>query len=110
MEMIITDNDKAREAIKAVVAEAGLSLTKLSELQGISMGSLGRFVNQRTRKGPEGRTIYAANLHLRTFLRALDGAGYEVVVRPKVTGSRRERRLQEMKRRANGEREASPSS
>lgn len=107
MEMIITDNEAAREAIKRAADGANLSLTRLSELTGLSMGSLGRFVSGGYRKS--GKDVQNTNLHLLSFIRALDGAGYEVVVRPKVTGSRRERRMRALKERANG-REVSPSS
>lgn len=103
MELIIKDNDGARDALRAAVADAGISLTALAAVTKLSQGGLTRFVNQGERNR-QGRVVQQKEIHLLTFIRALDGAGYEVVARPKVTvqGSRRERRLRIAKGRANG--------
>ena len=113
MEMIIKDNEAARVALKVAAADAGVSITKMGELGGLTTGSLIRFANNIGRKenaaGEKIGMLTDTNCHLLTFLKALDAVGYEVVVRPKVTGSRRERRLQAMKARANGKQEVSGS-
>ena len=113
MEMIVKDNEAARVALRGAAADAGVSITKMGELGGLTTGSLIRFVSNIGRKenqaGEKIGMLADTNCHLLTFLKALDGVGYEVVVRPKVTGSRRERRLKAMKERANGKQEA-PSS
>lgn len=101
MEIAVTDNQVARDALRMIVDEAGISLTALSGQQKIAVGSLTRFVNNRARRNGE-RIVQSNDIYLATFIRALDGVGYEVIVRPKESGSRRERRLRELKERANG--------
>ena len=75
MELIIKDNDGARDALRAACSDAGISMTALAALTKLSQGGLTRYVNnaERTR---EGRITQTNNIHLLTFIRALDGSGY----------------------------------
>lgn len=111
MEMIVRNNADGRRAMIKAAESAGISLTQMGKLSGVGLGSVVRFAHNAARSeagGTVGKMI-DANCHLLTFIRALDAAGYEVVVRPKVTGSRRERRLKALRERNNGQ-ETAPSS
>lgn len=101
-EMLIRNDDDARQSLHAAVKDAGISLTRLCTQTGLSVGSITRYANNvdRDSRAPGGQRM-SNNIWLSTFLRALDGVGYEVVVRPKVTGSRRERRLAALRERNN---------
>jgi hypothetical protein len=100
----IHSNDDAREAIKSIAKAVGLSVTALATQAGISTGSINRFVFARpgTKNGVKFESV---NMHLLSLIRVMEGAGYELVVRPKETGSRRSRRLAALKER-NGDRQA----
>lgn len=102
----IHNNDDARAAIQAVAKAVGLSVTAMANQGGISTGSINRFVFARpgTKSGVKFETI---NMHLMSLIRVMEGVGYEVVVRPKETGSRRARRMAELRER-NGGREVRP--
>lgn len=104
-EYIIRDNEDARRAFHGVARELKVSVTALAESAGLSSGSVNRFVFERLhmKSGVRSKT---SNIHLLTLLRVMDNAGYEVVVRPKVPGSRRERRLAALKERGDGARNA----
>ena len=97
-EMIIGSNDDGRKALTQAAKSAGISLSALGISQGIAQGALTGWVNDR----PSNKTR-DPQIQLGTFIRALDGVGYEVVVRPKATGSRRERKLRAIKQRSNGD-------
>lgn len=99
MEMKIGSNQDARDALARVCAERGISLTALSALGNVGNASLTRFVLQR-RKVNNGDYAKTNNLYVSSFIKALDAAGYEVVVRPTETGSRRERRLKALRQRS----------
>lgn len=98
MEMKIGGNQDARDALARVCEERAVSLTALGVLGGVGNASLTRFVLQR-RKISNGTYAKTNNLYISSFIKALDAAGYEVVVRPKEAGSRRERRLRALKDR-----------
>lgn len=97
--MIIRHNQDARDALIAAAKMASLSVTALTEKAGIGMGTLTRFAFQKTRQRKVGAPGERPEpeLWVSTWLKALDTAGYEVVVRRKVSGSRREQRLQVLK-------------
>lgn len=99
MEMTIGSNQDARDALSRLCQELGISLTALNQMGGIGYASLTRYVYQN-RKISNGDYAKENHLNVATFVKAVDAAGYELVVRPKVTGSRRERRLKALKARS----------
>ena len=99
MEMKIGSNQDARDALSRLCQSMGVSMTKLTALANIGNASLTRFVYQK-RKVSNGEYAKENSLNVLTFVKALDAAGYELIVRPKVAGSRRERRLAAIKQRS----------
>lgn len=102
MEMKIGNNQDARDALLKACEEQNMSLTGLNVASGVGRSSLTRFVFQSRVVSPG---VYAKENHLyiSSFVKALDAAGYEVVVRPKVPGSRRERKLRALRQGGNGD-------
>lgn len=97
-DMILNNNEDAREAIRLIAAENNQFLTSWNASAGIGQGTLTRFVNKHSRVRVKDN--HDPELYVSTFLKALDFLGYEVVVRPKVSGSRRTQRLRALKQRS----------
>lgn len=97
--MLITSLEDMRNAITQMAKTNRLSVTALNDLADVAKGSLNRFMrtNVRARRGPKQELtaeLVPTDLRIATMLKIVEAAGYEVVIQPKNTKTRRQQVLE----------------
>lgn len=97
--MLITSLEDMRNAITQMAKTNRLSITALNDISNVAKGSLNRFMrtNVRARRGPNQELtaeMVPTDLRVATMLKIVEAAGYEVVIQPKNTKTRRQQVLE----------------